>query len=110
MMISMSKKLGKLKKDARSKYQTISWPPFDMQEPKTQYVYRPELQQKIIYISNMNDGFVRALAGHIIEAEIGSPYTNEQISEWLKRHDLVSEVDLYQFVIEYAQNGSDKND
>lgn len=110
MMISMSKKLGKLKKDARSKYQTISWPPFDMQEPKTQYVYRPELQQKIIYISNMNDQFVRALAGHIIEAEIGSPYTNEQISEWLKKHDLVSEVDLYKFVIEHSQNGSDEND
>lgn len=109
-MISMSKKLGKLKKDARSKYQAVSWPPFDMQEPKTQYVYRPELQQKIIYISNMNDGFIRALAAHIIEAEMGSPYTNEQISEWLKRHDLVSEVDLYQFVIEYGQNGSDEND
>lgn len=109
----MSRKLRKLKNDARSKYQTISWPPFDMQEPKTQYVYRPELQQKIIYISNMNDGFVRALAGHIMEKELGTPYTNEQISEWLKRHDLVSEVDLYQFVIEYGQNeqnGSDKND
>lgn len=102
----MSKKLGKLKKDARSKYQSISWPPFDMQEPKTQYVYRPELQQKIIYISNMNDGFIRALAGPLIEAEIGSPYTNEQISEWLKRHDLVSEVDLLQYIIEYGQEST----
>lgn len=96
----MSKKLGKLKKDARSKYQSISWPPFDMQEPKTQYVYRPELQQKIIYISNMNDGFIRALAGHIIEAEIGSPYTNEQISEWLKEHQIYNDYDLIQLTID----------
>lgn len=109
-MISMSKKLRKLKNDALSKYQTISWPPFDMQEPKTQYVYRNETQQKIIYISNMNDQFVRSVAGHIMEKELGTPYSNEQISEWLKRHDLVSEVDLYQFVIEYGQNGSDEND
>lgn len=106
----MSKKLRKLRNDAKSKYQSISWPPFDMQEPKTQYVYRPEIQQKIIYISNMNDGFIRALAGPLIEAEIGSPYTNEQISEWLKKHDLVSEVDLYQYIIEHSQNGSDDND
>ena len=106
----MSKKLRKLKNDARSKYQSISWPPFDMQEPKTQYVYRNELQQKIIIISTMKDQFVRSLAGPLIEAEMGSPYSNEQISEWLTKHDLVSEVDLYQYIIECGQNGSDEND
>ena len=102
------KKLSKLKKDAQSKYKVLSWPAFDMQEPKTKYVYRPEFQQKIIYISNMKDGFVRAVAGNIIEAELGrSNYTNKEVSAWLKKYDLTTERDLYAFVLQYNQEGSD---
>ena len=101
------KKLSKLKKDAQSKYKVLSWPPFDMQEPKTKYVYRPEFQQKIIYISNMKDGFVRAVAGNIIEAELGrSNYTNKEVSAWLKKHNLTTESDLYAFCLQYDWEGS----
>lgn len=101
------KKLDKLKKDAQSKYQSTALPAFDMQEPKTKYILRPELEQKKVYISNMKDGFVRAVAGNIIEAELGrSQYSNKDISKWLKKHNLTTESDLYAFCLQYDYEGS----
>ena len=109
--MSKDKRVKKLHKKLKKEFNVKEELPFDMTDPVTKYVLRPDLQQKRVYISNMNDNFVKAVAGNILELEgIGVNCTNKQLSEWLKKRGLTTESDLYAFCLQYGQEEGDTNE
>ena len=79
---------------------------FNMQDPVTKWIPRPDLQQKILYLSNFEDNFVRSCMWPIFEME-GidiAEVSDAELVQILVENDIWNEGQLASFIIDYLQN------
>lgn len=79
---------------------------FNMQDPTTKYIERPDLQQKIVYNSNYEDNFVRSCMWPIFEME-GidiSEVSDAALAQILVENGIFDDGQLAAFVWTYLQD------
>lgn len=99
--MTKSKRPKKLKKKLQQQYNVDKTPPFDTQAPTTSWIERPDLQQKRLYITNMNDDCMRSILFSVLVQEGMENCTNEELSEWLIEHDIYDESQAALYAVQY---------
>lgn len=79
---------------------------FNMQDPTTKWIPRPDLQQQRLYLSNFDDNFVRSCMWPIFELEgINiSEVSDAELAQILVENDIWNDGQLAAFVWTYLQN------
>lgn len=84
---------------------------FNMQDPTTKWIPRPDLEQKILYLSNFEDNFVRSCMWPIFEME-GidiSEVSDAELAQILVENNIWNDGQLAAFVWQYLQDYKEEN-
>lgn len=104
----MSKKKDKNKriKDMLKRIRESQDLVFNMQDPTTKWIPRPDLQQQRLYLSNFDDNFVRSCMWPIFEME-GidiSEVSDAELAQILVENEIFDDGQLAAFVWTYLQD------